>query len=56
MAKKKKPSRLAKTLLRTAKDMRKADLLDRASYHKITLRHLTGPDAPKAMPSRLNRD
>ena len=43
---KKKPSRLAKALLETAADMRKADLLDQATYDKITMRHL-GPHMPK---------
>jgi putative transcriptional regulator len=43
---KKKSSRLAKALLETAADMRKADLLDQATYDKITMRHL-GPHTPK---------
>jgi putative transcriptional regulator len=43
---KKKPSRLAKALLETAADMRKADLLDQATYDKITMRH-PGPHTPK---------
>ena len=34
MTKKKKPSRLTKTLLDTAKDMRRAGLLDAAAYDK----------------------
>ena len=37
---KKKPSRLAKELLETAEDMHDAGLLDRATYEKITRRHL----------------
>jgi putative transcriptional regulator len=36
----KAPSRLTKALLATARDMRKADLLDRATHDKITMRHL----------------
>ena len=36
--KNKKPGRLAKALLETAGDMRKAGLLDRATYEKITMR------------------
>jgi hypothetical protein len=38
MKAKKKPSRLAKTLLKTAADMRKSGILDRAAYDKIALR------------------
>jgi len=48
--KKKKPSRLAKALLETAGDMRKAGLLDRATYAKITMRHLGATGAPKVAP------
>jgi putative transcriptional regulator len=47
---KKKPSRLAKALLETAADMHKSGLLDRATYDKITLRHL-GPDKTSMVPS-----
>jgi putative transcriptional regulator len=36
----KKPSRLARAMLETAKDMREAGLLDKRSYAKITMRHL----------------
>jgi putative transcriptional regulator len=49
---KKKPKRsgLTKALLETAEGMRKIGLLDRATYDKITLRHL-GPDGvPKTPP------
>jgi putative transcriptional regulator len=46
---KKKPSRMAKAMLETAADMRKADLLDQATYDKITMRHL-GPNRPKVAP------
>ena len=49
-AKKKKPSRLAKALLETADGMRKAGLLDRGTYDKITLRHLDANSAPKTVP------
>jgi len=37
---KKKPGRLAKALLETARDMRRGELLDEAAYAKITMRHL----------------
>lgn len=40
MVKKKKVSPLAKALLETATDMRKAALMDKVSHEKITLRHL----------------
>jgi len=39
-AEKKKPSRLTKALLETARDMREGGILDAAAYKKITLRHL----------------
>jgi putative transcriptional regulator len=39
-AKKKKPSRLTKALLETAKDMHRIGVLDDAAYGKITMRHL----------------
>lgn len=47
MAKKKKPSRLAKALLETAEGMHKAGLLDRNAYAKITMRHLGEKGLPK---------
>jgi putative transcriptional regulator len=50
MAKKKKVSPLAKALLETADDMRKAGLMDKATHEKITLRHLGATGAPKAPP------
>jgi putative transcriptional regulator len=50
MTRKKKPSRLAKALLETAEGMRKAGLLDRSTYDKITLRHLGPKDTPKVAP------
>lgn len=37
---KNKPSRLTQALLETAKDMKNADLLSKANYEKITMRHL----------------
>jgi putative transcriptional regulator len=42
MVKKTKTSGLAKALLKTAGDMRKAGLLDKATHDKITMRHLGG--------------
>jgi putative transcriptional regulator len=50
MVKKKKVSPLAKALLETARDMRKAGLMDKATHEKITLRHLGATGAPKAPP------
>jgi putative transcriptional regulator len=50
MTRKTKPSRLAKALLETAEGMRKAGLLDRSTYDKITLRHLGPKDTPKVAP------
>jgi putative transcriptional regulator len=50
MAKKKKISPLAKALLETAGDMRKAGLMDRATHEKITLRHLGSAGKPKPAP------
>jgi putative transcriptional regulator len=50
MAKKKRISPLAKALLETADDMRKAGLMDKATHEKITLRHLGATGAPKAPP------
>ena len=38
--KKNKPSRLTQALLETAKDIKDADLLGKANYEKITMRHL----------------
>jgi putative transcriptional regulator len=35
-----KPSRLARALVETARDMRQAGIIDEKSYEKITLRHL----------------
>jgi putative transcriptional regulator len=50
MVKRKKVSPLAKALLETAGDMRKAGLMDKATHEKITLRHLGATGAPKAPP------
>jgi putative transcriptional regulator len=50
MTNKKKTSRLAEALVETAGDMHKAGLLDRASYDKITMRHLGVADVPKLDP------
>jgi putative transcriptional regulator len=50
MAKKSKTSPLAKALLETASDMRKAGLLDKATHDKITMRHLGAAGAPKVAP------
>ena len=47
---KNKPSRLTKALLETAKDMRDADLLSKANYEKITMRHLRLKDKTKIEP------
>ncbi len=45
-----KPSRLAKAMLETAKDMRGAGLLDEAAYTKITMRHLGVKEEPEVRP------
>ena len=50
MAQKKKINPVAKALLETAGDMRKAGLMDKATHEKITLRHLGATGAPKAPP------
>src|ERR1700738_4150399 len=44
---KKKPRRLTKALLETAKDMRKGGIIDAAAYKKITMRHLAEIGAPR---------
>jgi putative transcriptional regulator len=46
----KKPSRSAKELLETAEDMHGAGLLDRATYEKITMRHLGQKNMPRVSP------
>jgi putative transcriptional regulator len=45
-----RPSRLARELVETAEGMHRAGLLDRASYDKITMRHLGAADLPKVPP------
>lgn len=50
MAKNRKISPLAKALLETADDMRKAGVMDRATHEKITLRHLGPERTPKLAP------
>ena len=40
MAKRKEPGRLAKALLETADDMRRAGVMTASAHEKITLRHL----------------
>jgi putative transcriptional regulator len=50
MAKTKKISPLAKALLETAGDKRKAALMDKAQHEKITLRHLGVSGAPRTAP------
>ena len=49
-AKNKKPSRLAKALLETAKDMRQVGILDDATYSKMTMRHLRAEEKAKLQP------
>jgi putative transcriptional regulator len=49
MAKMKKVSPLAKALLETAGDMRKAGLMDKATHEKITLQHLGARGASKPL-------
>jgi putative transcriptional regulator len=46
----KKPSRLAKELVEMAGGMHGVGLLDRATYKKITMRHLDKTDLPKVIP------
>lgn len=45
-----KPTRLTKAMLETARDMRQGGILDEAAYDKITLRHLGNAPAPMATP------
>jgi putative transcriptional regulator len=45
----KKPSRLTKALLETAKDMRTGGILDAAGYKKITMRHLEEKGVPEPL-------
>ena len=46
----KKPSRLKKALLETAKDMAEGGILDENAYKKITMRHLSKENHPKIDP------
>ena len=46
----KKPSRLTKALLETAKDMLDTEIIDEISYKKITMRHLGKEKRPKIDP------
>jgi putative transcriptional regulator len=46
----KKPRRLTKELIETAEGMHRTGLLDRATYDKITMRHLGRTDTPKVAP------
>jgi putative transcriptional regulator len=51
--KKKKTSLLAKALLKTAGDMRKAGILDAAAHEKITMRHLGPANLPKVTADQI---
>jgi putative transcriptional regulator len=46
----KKPNRLANELLETAEDMHGVGLLDRATFEKITMRHLGQKNMPRVSP------
>jgi putative transcriptional regulator len=48
--KRKQPSRLTKTLLETADDMRRAGIMDDMTHAKITLRHLGETASPVTEP------
>ncbi|OPY62446.1 MAG: helix-turn-helix protein [Syntrophorhabdaceae bacterium PtaU1.Bin034] len=50
MKKDNKPSRLAKAMLETAKDMREAGILDEEAYTKITMRHLGAKETAEIEP------
>ena len=50
MTKRTKPSRLTEALLETADDMRRSGIMDEATHHKITLRHLGGTAPPVGEP------
>lgn len=45
-----KPNRLVRELIETAQGMHEAGLMDRATYDKITMRHLGGTSLPEAAP------
>lgn len=50
MAMKKRPSRLARELVETARGMYKAGLLNRTTYEKITMRHRDAGTLPTIAP------
>jgi len=50
MKKNSKPSRLAKAMLETAKDMKQAGIMDKATYAKITMRHLGAKETAEFPP------
>ena len=53
---KNKPSRLTKALLETAKDMKDAGVLGKATYEKITMRHLSLKDKNKLVEPLTGKD
>jgi putative transcriptional regulator len=53
---KNKPGRLTQALLETAKDMKDAGLLGKASYEKITMRHLSVKDKNKLVEPLTGKD
>ena len=53
---KNKPSRLTKALLETAKDMKDAGVLGKATYEKITMRHLSLKDKNKLIEPLTGKD
>jgi len=50
MTESKRPGRLARAMLETAKDMRNAGILDEAAYNKVTMRHLGVKDRAEVEP------
>jgi putative transcriptional regulator len=50
MKKSDKPSRLAKVMLETAKDMKQVGIMDETTYMKITMRHLGVKEAAELRP------
>ena len=50
MKKNSRPSRLAKAMLETAKDMKQAGIMDEATYAKITMRHLGAKETAELPP------
>jgi putative transcriptional regulator len=51
-----KTSRLTKALLETAKDMKDAGVLGKATYEKITMRHLSLKDKNKLVKPLTGKD